>query len=330
MEKGFLRFEYYLTRLEELLLQAEKTGSASEFLYANDARTTLFMLEGLSRIYAYIYGNKLFTKLRDHFKLLEDALGYIDYYDSFAREFKANPNTPITATAYLRTKMVEKKAAFQQILLKKKWIGKKNGRLSKIRRKLRRLNWQSEKSDIRGLASFYHDSIAEIQVLALETAKGFTELEDEVHEMRRRLRWLSIYPRAMQGAIQLHDNPALAEQMKQYLVPEIVNSPFNIMPEIGDNLYFLQHNKNNFFALSWMISELGKLKDEGLKIYALSEALEVTEDKDTSWATKLALELMQLPPDAMSGILLRASAAAGPYFEGGYLINLVYGISKNS
>lgn len=330
MEKGFSKFEYYLTRLEQLLSQAENASSASEFLYANDARTNLFMLEGLSRIYAYVYGNKLFIKLRDHFKLLEDALGYIDYYDSFAKEFKANPHTPITVTAYLRTKMVEKKDTFQQILLKKKWIGKKNFRLNKIRRKLKKVSWQSEKFDIQGLESFYHDSIDDTNVLALETAKGFTELEDEVHEMRRRLRWLSIYPRAMQGAIQLHDNPEQAHQMEQYLVPEIINSPFNKMPEIGDNLYLLLHNKNNFFALSWMISELGKLKDEGLKIYALSEALKVTEEKDTPWATKLALELLLLPPDAMNNILQRASAVAAPYFNGGYLSNLVYGISKNS
>ena len=35
--------------------------------------------------------------------------------------------------------------------------------------------------------------------------------------------------------------------------------------------------KNYFYALSWLISETGKLKDEGLKFFAITEALQQTE-----------------------------------------------------
>jgi hypothetical protein len=287
------------------------------------------MLEGLARVYHHIYGEKLFAKLREHFKLLEDALGAIDFYDSFAKEFKANPNTPITVTAYLRTRMLDKKNAFQNLLVEEKWIGKKNGRISKFRRDLEDINWRGEKYEIRGLDSYYKESIEETKVLALESSKGFTELEEEVHEMRRQLRWLSIYPRAMQGAIQLHDSPETSMDMAKYLIPEIVNSPFNKMPDPGDNFYLLLHDRNNFYALSWMISELGKLKDEGLAIYALSEALEATEEKDAAWAAGVACELLRLPPNALDNILKRASDITIPYFEGEYLANLVVGIAKN-
>ena len=46
----------------------------------------LFMLEGLAKLYAEIHNKKKFTKLKVHFKLVEDALGAIDYYDAFANE----------------------------------------------------------------------------------------------------------------------------------------------------------------------------------------------------------------------------------------------------
>ena len=58
---GPQRFEYFLMKLEELLAQAAATKNPALFLYQNDARTKLFMLEGLSKLYAGMHNKKKFT-----------------------------------------------------------------------------------------------------------------------------------------------------------------------------------------------------------------------------------------------------------------------------
>ncbi len=102
MRNGSARFEFYLLKLEELIKQSLNEINPALWLYNNDARTVIFMLEGLSKLYAGLHNKKRFEKLKDDFKLLEDGLGAIDYYDAFAREFSTNSNIPAEITSYLQ------------------------------------------------------------------------------------------------------------------------------------------------------------------------------------------------------------------------------------
>ncbi|CAN5643308.1 hypothetical protein BH11BAC3_BH11BAC3_10060 [soil metagenome] len=79
MQKGLTRFEFFLNQLQILLTAAAKEKNPALWLYRNNARTPLFMLEALSKMYADIHNKKRFTKIYDHFKMAEDALGAIDY-----------------------------------------------------------------------------------------------------------------------------------------------------------------------------------------------------------------------------------------------------------
>ena len=45
------------------------------------------------------------------------------------------------------------------------------------------------------------------------------------------------------------------------------------MPDAGDQKYFLIFDENRFFALSWIIAELGNLKDNGLRAEVIKEAI---------------------------------------------------------
>ncbi len=327
MKRGFERFEFYLDKLEVLLAQAAKQKDAAAYLYSNDARTVLFMLEGLSKLYAGIHNKKRFLKIKERFKLLEDMLGAVDAYDCFAKEFQNNDHIPVTVTAYFKTQTATKLSALNDTLQKERWLGKAPVRISKIRKKLRGADWKRDKDEVNGIADFYHESIEEIKVLGLESEKGFEELEEEVHELRRQLRWLSIYPRALQGVIQLTDNQPDDKQLERYLTPEIVNSPFNKMPDAGNNKHFLLLEKSNFLALSWLISALGRLKDNGLRYYALTEALEQTELMDKSVASRIAGELLGSGNETIDDILKKASDICRDFFEGKYLEGLVYSTS---
>ncbi len=312
MKNGPARFDFYLSQLEKLLLEAAKQENPALWLYQNNARTPLFMLEGLAKLYSGIHNPKKFEKIETHFKTLEDALGAIDYYDAFAKEMILDPEISAATIKFLQARTVEKTAFMNDLLTERKWIGENASRPQKIREKLGEADWLDEKSEITEIEKFYVANIGKIKKFAGQYRKGFTELESQVHEIRRKLRWLSIYPQALQGCLQLTENSVKDKNLEKYLTPEIVNSPFNKMPAVGANKYVLVFERDYFLALSWMIAALGKLKDEGLREYVLEEA-------GSAGASKSA----QTAP-----ILAKATEIAGRFFDEKILDKLIKGIEK--
>jgi hypothetical protein len=132
MTHGPGRFEYWLIKLDELVLQAAVTENPGLFLYQNNARTPLFMLEGLSKLYAGLHNRKRFRELQGEFKSLEDIFGDIDYYDAFSKDFFADPEMPVTIRMYTEEKRDEKLAELNIILKKRKWLKAKDSRTKKI------------------------------------------------------------------------------------------------------------------------------------------------------------------------------------------------------
>jgi hypothetical protein len=272
MKYGEIRFDLYLTQLSRVLSGATVKPDPAMWLYTNGARTPIFMLEGLARVYAGIIGKKPFKKIGIRLKALEDALGAIDYYDSFAKDFKNDPAIPASVTAYVEAKAAESCVHLNELLKSDMWIGKNVDRVSKTRKKLVKVKWLKPKDEVRAVERFYKKNIAEINDFWKRLNGEFTELETQVHSMRRKLRWLSIYPQALRGAIQLTDEHTTDANLVKYLTPEIVNSPFNKMPGRGPNRHLLLLDRGYFLALSWVIAELGRLKDEGLREGLIAEA----------------------------------------------------------
>ena len=273
MKKGQARFDLFLAQFQMLLDKAGKQKNPALWLYQNNARTPLFMLEGLAKLYAGIHNKKKFTKLKAHFKLLEDAIGQIDYYDAFAKEFAGNKKIPATVVSYLQAQAREKIQSLNEILTEKDWIGAGKSRMEKIRKKLKKADWLDEPKDVEGIRDFYFSSINGILEFSNQKNFHFENVEKDVHELRRMLRWLSIYPQALKGCIQLSQSKKSPAYLSKYLTKAITGSPYNVMPDAGDLRYFLLLDKTRFYALSWMISELGNLKDSGLRLEVIKEAL---------------------------------------------------------
>ncbi len=330
MKIGIDRFEFYLLKIEELIKQAAKEKNPGLWLYINDARTPIFMLEGLAKLYAGLHNKKRFTKIKEELKLLEDALGLIDYYDSFAKEFVTDTKFPAEVTDYVQGQAREKIQYFNELLTERNWIGENADRIKKIRKKLTDSDWLKDDDEVIIIAGFYKDSIERIISQVVQSNYKLTEIETQVHELRRKLRWLSIYPRALQGAIQLTDNNIHDEYLNKYLTPEIINSPFNKMPEAGVNQHFLMLEKNYFLALSWMIAALGKLKDNGLRINAITESLQQVKGIDHESALIMSYEILGPKYHKLSTILSDASAICETYFKEKNLANLMSGIATVS
>lgn len=330
MKHGLARFEFYLVKLEEQLLNAGKEMNPALWLYSNDARTTVFMLEGLSKLYAGLHNKKRFTKMKAEFKLLEDALGTIDYYDCFAKEFVNKPEIPAVITDYVQGQAREKIQYLNDLLRQRSWTGDNTERIRKFRKKLNSAGWLKDDKEVKAISGFYNESIKEIKDFIGETNCRFTEIETQVHSLRRKLRWLSIYPKALQGVIQLTESNNADDYLQKYLTPDIINSPFNKMPEAGSNRYFLMLEKNYFLALSWMISALGKLKDNGLRIVVITEALQQVNGLAHDAALAKTYEILGPQHPGLSTILSDASAISETYFKEKDLDNLLSGIASIS
>jgi hypothetical protein len=326
MKNGLSRFEYYLKQLEVLLQKAAKQKNPALYLYQNNGRTTLFMLEGLCKLYAGLHNKKKFTKLKEHCKMLEDGLGAIDFYDVFAIQFAANKKIPATVTAYCKAQALKKEQELNHVLTEKKWLQATDGRIAKFREKLKEANWLEDEKEVAAIAAFYGEAILDIIEFVHDTKYHFDDVEHDVHELRRKLRWLSIYPQALQGCVQLVKTAAKPiKQQAKYCTKAIIQSPFNKLPDAGSNRHFLLLQKNSFYALSWMIAALGNLKDNGLAVIAIKEALLQNGGIADKTATTKAMALMGKKQTPIPQLLKKAEGICKFFFAEHHLEYLVQG-----
>lgn len=314
MIQGPGRFEYYLIQFEELLVKASATENPALFLYQNDARTKLFMLEGLSKLYAGMHNKNKFLYAMVYFKSLEDMFGAVDYYDSFAKDFLNDPIMPSTIRLFLEAKREENLESLNAVLIKKKWTSSKLYRTKKIRKRIKKADWQIPEKEVESVKQFYQKAIKSINEFYRETGTEFTDIELQVHDLRRKLRWLSIYPQALRGCVQFIDNDIKTPEILKYLTPEVINSPFNIMPKAGNNQFFVLFEKNYFLALSFVISALGKIKDNGLRLLVTAEAVKNTQFVNVTVAMERALLLNNAENIGLNLDFKKAKEICEPFF----------------
>lgn len=324
MKQGKLRFDYQLDKVNALLTESKSQENPALWLFLHDLRTPMFMLESLSKMYAQFHNKAFFTELNERFKEIEDVLGGIDYYAAFFREFQNEEKIPNPVKAYLEVKTREKILIFNEILLKKGW---NNGKaINKINEGLKIAKWQNQEEEIANIEKYYYKQVKKINEFVGETSFKFVNIEAEVHELRRKLRWLSIYPQAFRGAIQLHEVRADSERLSRYLTSEIILSPFNQIPESKFTKHHLYLEKNQFLALSWMIAELGKLKDKGLKITCLKSAfqeIQLLKDEDSLNET---YRILGDDYPRMESLLQQAGDVAKDFFKEKIIDKLIWGV----
>lgn len=326
MINGPLRFVYFLNKLQVLLNTASKQKNPALWLYKNDARTPLFMLEALSKMYSKIHNKKKFTKLKEQFKLLEDTIGAIDYYDNIAKDTSTSHKIPADITSYLSAQTREKIQSLNEILVEKGWLSTGNKRIKKIQKNLNEADWLHEEEEMKTINEFYGEAIYDITEFIQTNACHFDNIEADVHELRRRLRWLSIYPQALLGSVQLCKKKTTPKHLSKYLTKEITGSAFNKLPDANDSICFLLLEQNYFYSLSWMIAELGKIKDKGLHVIAVKEALTQTAQLAEAVTIKKTYSLLGTKQPKLEQLLKDAEAICKVYFAEQNLENLVVGI----
>ncbi len=322
---GLVRFQKHLTAFQNVLNNVAVEKNPAYALHKQKARTPLFMLEALCRLYKKMHNKKKFSKLYDRFKLLEDLLGAIDFYDTYVEFAKANKKIPTSISAYFKKKLAEKCEELNMVLKTKGWMDGDALRMKKIVGKLNEADWKDEVGDRKAAIAAYLDEMAGIKKDIAENKINFDNVEEDVHELRRELRWLSIYAQAFDGLFQLKQSKQIKTSQKKYLTKNILTSPFNKMPAVGDLKNVIQLNAPNFYALSWLIDALGNLKDSGLNILAVTEAVMVTEKVDHTKAIAKAMQLLGTKQQSLKTILVEAKKISSHFFNEKVLDGLLVG-----
>lgn len=320
---GLQRYQYFLQQLQDILSAADKEQNPALYFYQQNARTPLFMLEALSRVYRNIHNSKRFTKLQIRFKQLEDMLGAVDYYDGFYKEFTASKAVPDNIISFILKKRDENLDLLKNELNADKWLNADNKRLNKIQKKLETADWLTETADGEEIKQCYTKSINDIDEHIRDSKINFDDVETDLHELRRELRWLSIYPQALRGLMQLTPTADSPEYLNKYLTDEIKNSPFNKMPDGSGLSFHIQLSQNYFYALSWFIAELGKLKDTGLRVLVVTEALMYIKKINRKQAEIEALELLGDGQLTLEQILVKAKKLSETFFSEKIINHLV-------
>jgi hypothetical protein len=305
-------FLFYNKQLADLFQKAAETENPALFLYQNGARNVVFMLEGLTRIHKNAFADSKMEKWYERFKKMEDLFGQIDYFDSFKKQFEKSQILPEKSLAKLTEKADNSVAALNKMLKSKNWLTEKT---SKFEVFIIGCAFKFDENHVAKITEAYQIEVQKITDLATKLNFKCTKLETELHEMRRKLRWLSIYAQAFQGLFQLKKPRTAPEWSKKYLLPEIVNSPFNQLPKPIKNLPIIRLNYYSFIALSFIIQKFGGLKDQGL------QNLVIEQDLQTS---RLQTKFLLGEKYADENVILEtASAILKTFFEDDVLKNLI-------
>lgn len=298
-------FLYYSNQLQALLVKASKEKNPSMWLYLNNARTPLFMLEALTRLHSKAYDEKLFSKWNKRFKKMEDALGTIDYFVAFDKEFKANKNISSEIKTSTQQQIASSTEKFNKYLESKDWF---NGKLLRFNVKLSKYTMLFDEEYSNDLTEVIDKELKSIFDFGLKLNYHFTQMEEEVHEFRRKIRWISIYAQALNGIIQLKTNAKKPNYSINYHTKEIISSPYNKLPKKPSIVkHPILFDKNSFYCLSWMINELGKLKDRGLKIEFLTHEIAKAENCSEMDAQTKAIKILNIEPNTNELILKEVS-----------------------
>ena len=135
MDNGQLRFENQLTIIEQLIDESRNKEDRGLWLLENNLRTSLFMIEGLARLYRKCHNKKLFKKIGKKAKKIEDQLGQIDYLKEVYSSFSENANIPSSIKVYLVQNINDETKKLNTLLEDKGWLD--YSQVKKIKKRLR-------------------------------------------------------------------------------------------------------------------------------------------------------------------------------------------------
>jgi hypothetical protein len=279
------RFTSHLLKVETLLNEAQglaADGIPGEIIFKGGLRTPMFMLEALGRVYRHQdLDNDLFERIRTESKIIEDALGLVDYWAAISSK-AVTWSLPAGAQQLAKARYLEACGRVWAWVESQNWITSRYhpdiellG--DRLNRKLKNVDWLTPKRESKTLRKWLvnelHDIHEHMEELDLQ------DIEHGLHEARREVRWISIYFTAVAGGFVLDTAAPPPENWTQYLTQEIVSNPYNQLPAPENDDEPLKVPAPLLYALSYLIDELGKIKDKAMWTETAGHLLHLTGEK---------------------------------------------------
>jgi hypothetical protein len=310
--KGIKRFYPLVNDLKKIFEQIKNEEDIALNFYQSDARRILFYLKSLTKIYKKISDKPTFKTLENQFKTLENLLGKIDFYDSYWKEFSETPAFPTIALNLVKQKYIDALKSLNEYLDHESWLKKDNYKFDIILADLERITWPNEEEDTPKVAKVLSKQVKKIGKKYKNGSLDFNQLENGIHKFRRKIRWFSIQAQALNGLIQLVDDD-FKEPLKFYRTPEVLKSKFNHLPKAQKEINTIDIPQSTFYALSWLISYTGDLKDEGLKVLFLEEILIEAKLTNENDAFNKAIALLEKDEFVLQTIIKEAKFATDQF-----------------
>ena len=283
------RFKIHLTNFQEKFklvnnVDSDKSslfyfGDQSHQLFLQDARTPLFQLQALTRIEQKIgKESEISGKWQIEFKALEDAFGKYDFWHTLLQK-NMDWESPEGILVFIRQQTERHLGHLESLLMHYGWIctSASSGIIPEERfsKDFKKYDWIKEEKETRKLTKFFRDEASSLHEKIVSGEIDLNHIEDGIHELRRKLRWLGIYSSALLGKVQ-HSNLDEHNVINHYITEENKSFKFNLLPEAQKDEETIRFLRGGFYALSKLIEGLGKIKDPGLITEEMVKIAQIT------------------------------------------------------
>lgn len=302
----FYPLRIYMNELTELFSAAKQASDPALFLCRHPARTSLFMAESVARLLHEVYQTKKTARALKLFKKLEDSLGEIDDHDQWLKQFSKVKDIKKEQLAYFSARRDKALERLNKKLSRRDFYGRRFKELA--------LKLDVDFNDTRLIAAL-EKAIRREAALCLKfyesCAGSFSSMELQVHELRRKLRWLSIYAQSLRGIIVLKTCREKHGWEKEFITKREKESPYNQLTVRRNLQRHIVFDRNVFYALGFVVRELGRIKDKGMKIEVFAEMLRKT--RKPADAEREAVKQLGLPY-TLAGQLQKADRLLAGFF----------------
>lgn len=252
-------------------------------LHKDGGRKPLFVLQGLARLERGVRKDpEVFDEFLADVKKLEDTLGDVDYWWAFL-ESGEKRGLPREVLAWAANKHAQACGRLEGWLAAGDWVDHKyladerepSLRVRAWSETLRDQEWPKRSRERKRFGRYLAERLRKVHGDAL--ALDMDDLEGGLHELRRKLRWFSIYPSALGGLVTLDESAAAPKGWSRYLTEAILNSPFAKLPKPAEGEEAITLPAPLFYALSWIIDDLGKVKDAAQETELIEHGLRATQ-----------------------------------------------------
>jgi hypothetical protein len=264
-------FQLYCGQLIALFKKAKTNSNPALFLYKNKARVTIFMAESILRASNKLFEDKQIKEWHSTIKKLEDYLGQIENYIEILANFSKIKTIKVQQLEYVSGKLDKAVEKLNSKLVRNDFY---LADLFQMNKEFK-INF-NDKAIVLKLQEEIKSELIEACDFFNQFPKGFTDMEKQVHELRRKLRWISIYGESFRGLIVLHDEKVKYAWEKAFITQKEIKSPFNKLPVSKKLNQYISLNKKAFYALSFMIANLGIIKDKAFGLYFLEKSIRKT------------------------------------------------------